>query len=85
MPSYVYRCGVCGSSDVEVTHPMTVDPDVLCDCGLARFRVPQPAGMVLRGGGWVGRKSPAQVGVEGKVPPPRPVELGGTGAYGGAA
>lgn len=85
MPVYVYRCGVCDSVDREVSHRMSEDPQVVCVCGDVMFRVPQLAGLSLRGDGWAGRRSSAQVGVEGKVPPPRPVELGGTGTYGRGA
>lgn len=52
MSLYVYRCRVC-VSDIEVEHPMSADPLVLCDeCGSARHRVPQSAGVVLKGDGF---------------------------------
>lgn len=77
MVLYVYRCRVCDDV-VEVRHSIYDDPVVVCDgCGGERFRVPSKFGVSLKGDGWAGKRSDG-VGVEGKVPPARPVELGGT-------
>jgi putative FmdB family regulatory protein len=76
MPVYVYRCRGCEAADVELSHSIHDDPEVVCVCGKVRRRVPFVPGVSLKGDGWAGRVSNA--GVEGKVPPARPVEFGGT-------
>lgn len=78
MALYVYRCRDCDADDVEVQHSMFDSPDVECDlCGAARSRVPVAFGVSLKGTGWASKPG-IEAGVEGKVPPARPVELGGT-------
>jgi putative FmdB family regulatory protein len=78
MAVYVYRCRNCQSPDVEVSHRMSENPEVRCDCGARRGRAVTPFGFALKGDGWAGKPERAGIGVEGKVPPARPVELGGT-------
>lgn len=55
MPKYIYRCYGCDLPDVEVTHSIFDDPDVVCDCGFPRARVPQVPGIALKGDGWAGK------------------------------
>ena len=52
MATYVYRCKPC-SYFTEVQHSMLEEPEVTCEtCGERCNRVPQAAGVVLKGGGW---------------------------------
>jgi putative FmdB family regulatory protein len=77
MPAYVYRCRACDAADLEVVHSIHDDPEFVCECGELRRRVVFSPGVSLKGDGWAG-KTVRSVGVEGKVPPARPVEFGGT-------
>jgi putative FmdB family regulatory protein len=78
MPAYVYRCQACHYDDIEVVHSILEDPLLLCAwCGWELKRVPQAPGISLKGTGWASRPD-AEAGVEGKVPPARPQEFGGT-------
>jgi len=78
MPAYVYRCRACDAADLEVVHSIHDEPAFLCDCGQERRRVLFAPGVSLKGDGWAGKTVRAGAGVEGKVPPARPVEFGGT-------
>ena len=52
MAKYVYRCHNC-KLDKDVEHSMKDDPTIICDeCGASCIRVPQAAGVVLRGRGF---------------------------------
>lgn len=52
MAKYVYRCVEC-REEQEVQHSMKEDPDVFCpSCDGYCTRVPQAAGVVLRGRGF---------------------------------
>lgn len=52
MPAYVYRCVDC-KTDREITHSMTEDPEIYCAaCDGYCTRVPQVAGISLRGKGF---------------------------------
>lgn len=76
MPAYVYRCRECEAGDLDVVHSIHESPTFICDCGTERYRVVFAPGISLRGSGWAGKSAGA--GIEGKVPPARPAELGGT-------
>lgn len=52
MPSYVYHCRPCHFKR-DVSHSIHEDPAVYClECGDAMSRVPQAAGVVLKGKGF---------------------------------
>lgn len=53
MPTYIYRSRECICPPVEVTHPITEDPYIRCERhGVLMFRVPQVAGVMLKGSGF---------------------------------
>jgi putative FmdB family regulatory protein len=52
MPKYIYRCDICATEDLEVEHPITEDPEIMCDCGAERRRVPQAPGITFKGYGF---------------------------------
>ena len=69
MPIYIYRCKSCDAPDWEVQHSMTDDTPVLCDeCGEQRGRVPQAAGVVLKGSGFYNTDRKGSIGSEGVAP-----------------
>lgn len=52
MPAYVYHCRPCRSTN-EVTHSIHEDPAIHCiECGDPMSRVPQAAGIILKGSGF---------------------------------
>ena len=82
MAVYVYRSPACDCPDVEVSHPMSEDPDVRCvEHDLSMSRVPQAAATVLKGGGFYRTDSRHRPGVgdaDRGVPPALPQEFGGS-------
>ena len=53
MPTYVYRSRECVCEPIEVEHAITEDPDIRCQIhGVLMFRVPQAAGVMLKGSGF---------------------------------
>jgi putative FmdB family regulatory protein len=56
MASYIYRCGACERPDMEVSHSMKEDPEVVCGCGQPRRRVPAAPGFILKGNGWYSKQ-----------------------------
>lgn len=77
-PTYIYRCKACDEPDWEVQHSMFDETPILCDCGEQRHRVPQAAGVVLKGSGYYKTDSKVGVGDPDKgVPPALPKEFGG--------
>lgn len=79
MAVYVYRSRECVCPDIEVQHSMSEDPDIRCEVhGLVMSRVPQAAGVVLKGSGYYKTDSKVGVGDPDKgIPPAMPQEFGG--------
>lgn len=75
-PVYVYRCNECDALDWEVRHKMSEDPEIRCDCGAIRHRVPQATGFVLKGAGFYVSRPGAGDPDKG-IPPALPYEFGG--------
>lgn len=81
MATYVYRSRECVCPDIEVQHAMSEDPDVRCEVhGSVMSRVPQAAGVILKGGGYYKTDSKAAaVGDPDKgIAPALPQEFGGS-------
>ena len=52
MPTYHYRCSVCGHS-FDFFQKFADDPLTECpECGGPIRRIPQPVGIVFKGSGW---------------------------------
>ena len=56
MPSYLYRCDLCGH-ELELIHPMITPKGVLplC-CSQGMDRVPNAPAVIFKGTGWGGDK-----------------------------
>ncbi len=72
MPIYTYECAECGVR-FDARQKFSDDPITECpECGGHTHRVPQPVGIVFKGGGWYAKDSRGQSNLA--VPPKKDKE-----------
>jgi putative FmdB family regulatory protein len=74
MPIYTYECAECGVR-FDARQKFSDDPITECpECGGHTHRVPQPVGIVFKGGGWYVKDSRGQNNLA--VPPKKEADSG---------